>query len=315
MHPLRILIEQSSDWASVEHCRDLFAKVAGVLQDTFGVESGMFVYRKQFLPDDKVSTVQVYKSWGMSYSEAQLTRFIDDGIWFSGDTHVVSETWLSVKEAPPVWKQVWMDAVVQYVGAWKLNVKGSCVGAIVLGRRTKPGQMDADIMAACATHVSLVLDMLISRRIAEHASCHDPLTNVLNRRGFEKELHHVLNRDEGTLVMGILDLNEFKDINDSLGHLEGDLILADVAQTLREKIGQYGTVARFGGDEFVFAVTVDNTNVDAITEYILSWFENRNYTVSVGCSVLGIDGEDWGSCLRMADKRLYMRKSQTGVLE
>lgn len=315
MHPLRTLIEQSSDWASVERCRDLFAKVADVLQHTFGVESGMFVYREQFNPKDKVSTVQVYKPWGLGYSESELTRFIDGGAWFSGDTYVVTETWLSVKEAPPVWKQVWMDAGVQYVGAWKLNVQGSCVGAIVLGRRTKPGQMDTDIMAACATHVSLVLDMLISRRIAEHASCHDPLTNVLNRRGFEKEFTCMQSQNDSSLVMGILDLNEFKDINDSLGHLEGDSILIDVAQTLHKQIGQYGIVARFGGDEFVFAVTVDNTNVDAITEYILSWFENKNYTVSVGCSVLGIDGEDWGSCLRIADRHLYVRKSQTGVLE
>lgn len=311
MHQLRTFIEQSRDWATVERCRDLFSKVADVLQQTFGVESGMFVYRKQFVPDGTDSTVQVYNPWGIGYSESELTRFINHGVWFSGDTYVITESWLPVKEAPPVWKQVWMSAGVQHVGAWKLVVKGKCVGAIVLGRKTEPDEMDADIMAACATHVSLVLEMLILRRMAEHASCHDPLTNILNRRGFEQEFNRLSSEHDGSLVVGILDLNEFKEINDRLGHLEGDAILVDVAQTLRKNIGEHGITARFGGDEFVFAFICDNDDVEDAFAYVVSWFANKDYTVSVGCALLGVDGDDWTSCVHVADQRLYAIKSPT----
>ncbi|WP_067625457.1 GGDEF domain-containing protein [Alicyclobacillus acidiphilus] len=315
MHSLKTLIEQSRDWASLERGRDLFSKVADVLQHTFGIESGMFVYRKPFVHGVMNAPVRVYEPWGIGYSETELTRFIDDGAWFSGEDYFVSESWLPAEEAPPVWKQVWLDAGVQYVGAWKLVVKGSCVGAMVLGRRTVPDEMDADMMAACAIHVSLVLEMLVTRRIAEHASCHDPLTDILNRRGFEQEFGRMQRQDEGSLILGMLDLNEFKGINDNLGHLEGDSILMDVAQTLRKNIGKQGIAARFGGDEFVFLVKTESENIEAITKRVMDWFSDKEYSVSVGCATLGQDGVDWISCLGVADQRLYERKSRRVVLE
>lgn len=315
MHRLKTLIEQSRDWASAERGRDLFAKVADVLQQTFAVESGMFIYRKQFITEGADSTVRVYNPWGIDYSESELTHFIGGGAWFSGEAFVVTEAWLSVNEAPPVWKKVWLDAGVQYVGAWKLVVKGMAVGAIVLGRKTAPDNVDAEMMAACATHVSLVLEMLISRRIAEHVSVHDPLTNVLNRRGFEQEFIRLSSHHDGALVMGILDLNEFKNINDSLGHLEGDAILVDVAQTLQTHIAEQGTVARFGGDEFVFAMRADNLDVTTLTERVVDWFVKKEYRISIGCALLGHDGADWVSCLHVADQRLYSRKSQDVFFE
>ena len=315
MHSLKTLIEQSRDWASLERGRDLFAKVADVLQLTFGIEAGMFVYRKQFITEGVESSVQVYNPWGIRYSESELTRFINDGAWFSGENYFVSESWLPVEEAPPVWKQVWLDAGVQYVGAWKLMVKDCCVGAMVLGRKTLPDERNAEIMETCAIHVSLVLEMLVTRRIAEYASCHDPLTDVLNRRGFEQKITHLSSRHDGALIVGMLDLNEFKSINDSLGHLEGDAILVDVAQTLQDHIGQQGIVARFGGDEFVFAMEMDGEDIETITKRVMEWFADKKYSVSVGCATLEKDGVDWISCLDVADQRLYEQKSRGVVLE
>lgn len=315
MHSLMTLIEQSRDWASLERGRDLFTKVADVLQHTFGIEAGMFVYRKPLVHGVINAPVRVYEPWGLGYSETELTRFIDDGAWFSGENYFVSESWLPVEEAPPVWKQVWLDAGVQSVGAWKLVVRGSCVGAMVLGRRTVPDERDAEIMETCAIHISLVLEMLVTRRIAEHASCHDPLTDILNRRGFEQEFNRIQSQHEGHLILGMLDLNGFKDINDNLGHLAGDSILMDVAQTLRQKIGKQGIAARFGGDEFVFAMEMDSENIKAITKRVMDWFADKEYSVSVGCATLGQDGVDWISCIDVADQRLYERKSRGVVLE
>ena len=315
MYSLKTLIEQSRDWSSAERGRDLFAKVADVLQQTFTFESGMFIYRKQFITEGEDSTVRVYNPWGIGYSESELTHFIGDGAWFSGEAHVITESWQHVHEAPPVWKKVWLDAGIQYVGAWKLVVKGMAVGAIVLGRKTEPDEMDAEMMKACATHVSLILEMLICRRIAEHASRRDPLTNVLNRRGFEQEFTLLQNQHDVDLIVGMLDLNEFKSINDSMGHLEGDAILVDVAQTLQTYIAEKGIVGRYGGDEFVFAMRADNLDVTTLTERVVDWFVKKQYRISIGCALLGHDGADWVSCLHVADQRLYSRKSQDVFFE
>ncbi|QSO48369.1 GGDEF domain-containing protein [Alicyclobacillus mengziensis] len=314
MYSLKTLIEQSRDWASAERGRDLFAKVAYVLQQTFAIESGMFIYCKQFIAEGEESSVKVYNPWGIEYSESELTHFIGDGAWFSDKAYFVTETWLPFDEAPSVWKRVWFDAGIQYVGAWKLVVKGLAVGAIVLGQKNEPDKIDSEMMAASATHVSLVLEMLISRRIAEHASLHDPLTNVLNRRGFELEFTRLQNQHGGALIVGMLDLNEFKNINDSMGHLEGDAILVDVAQTLQTYIAEKGVVARFGGDEFVFAMRTDNADVATLSQQVRELFTHKQYTASVGCTVAMKD-ESLNLCLHAADERLYEGKLKAKALE
>jgi diguanylate cyclase (GGDEF)-like protein/PAS domain S-box-containing protein len=87
----------------------------------------------------------------------------------------------------------------------------------------------------------------------EHQAFHDPVTGLANRALFADRVRHALSksaREYTTAAVLFIDLDEFKTINDSLGHAAGDMVLKEVARRLQEIVRQNDTVARFGGDEF-----------------------------------------------------------------
>ena len=92
----------------------------------------------------------------------------------------------------------------------------------------------------------------ITRQMSYQAT-HDPLTGLVNRREFERRVQErmdLVGRSEGSSVLCYLDLDRFKLVNDSAGHLAGDGLLRDLAKLLRETVRDSDTVARLGGDEF-----------------------------------------------------------------
>jgi diguanylate cyclase (GGDEF)-like protein len=96
-----------------------------------------------------------------------------------------------------------------------------------------------------------------SREVLWHLANHDALTGLFNRRRFLEELERevaVARRggEEGAVLM--LDLDRFKDINDSLGHMDGDALLVQVADALRDRLRSTDTLARLGGDEFALVL-------------------------------------------------------------
>lgn len=300
---------QSRDWASVSRGKDLWPLVEDVLRKTFDIDAGMFVYHKQFLPDENQRNATLYNPWGFQLTAEELTDVLRDDDWFTQATYVCSERWNPVSDVPANWRTLWTSAGISYAGSWPLIVKKAYVGAIVLGRKTPPEENDEEMMSACSTYVSLVLEMLTMRRMAEYASRHDPLTGILNRTGFLGEFNAMvqpLSRAVSEPVyIGILDVNRFKEINDSRGHLAGDSMLRDIADVLKNNVKHAGICGRFGGDEFVFAIRLSAVSADDVAVRVASWFDHEEYTVSVGCAQLGTDGRDWDACLGIADQRLY----------
>jgi diguanylate cyclase (GGDEF)-like protein len=157
----------------------------------------------------------------------------------------------------------------------------------------------------------------------EHLAYHDALTGLPNRPLFIDRLIVALaqaNRGTQKLAVFFLDLDRFKDINDSLGHSVGDTLLKAVAERVRRCVREGDTVARFGGDEFTLLVPrIDNVEDAAkIAQKIIEtlkipfFIHDRELfvTTSIGISIFPGDGHDPETLVRNADAAMYRAKDQ-----
>jgi diguanylate cyclase (GGDEF)-like protein len=154
-----------------------------------------------------------------------------------------------------------------------------------------------------------------------HLACHDPLTGLGNRTVLHQRLGDILQAPAAgagsAAALIVLDLDDFKVVNDSLGHVTGDALLVAAADRLRAVAGEEGTVIRLGGDEFAVLVnTADETAAIGLGERILAEFHRdfdvQGHTVRTTASV-GITVEsavaDSADLLRNADLAMYAAKS------
>ena len=102
--------------------------------------------------------------------------------------------------------------------------------------------------------IKLSNDFKLLTKTLSHQASHDPLTELNNRRAFERDLAEVINEKEQNAFLCFIDLDYFKTINDTCGHATGDKILINVAQILKSNVRIYDTVARLGGDEFAILI-------------------------------------------------------------
>ena len=154
----------------------------------------------------------------------------------------------------------------------------------------------------------------------ESAAAIDKLTNLPNRKAFDIAIRVLLNdsqRHKTTLGLMLLDLDHFKAINDTYGHLAGDYVLAETAETLRLTIRSEDFICRWGGEEFVIVVRdCDEQHLMLLAEKIRAAIEAADYTFK-GTSIavttsLGvatrIGGEYIDHMIYRADKALYRAK-------
>jgi diguanylate cyclase (GGDEF)-like protein len=151
----------------------------------------------------------------------------------------------------------------------------------------------------------------------------DGLTLLPNRIMFQDRLTQALSLAERTqqqIAILFIDLDEFKDVNDTLGHRFGDLLLKEVAERLHSHVRNSDTVARLGGDEFVIFLqnSGDVENVIDIAEKIMGAFadyftlEGREFyvTASIGISLFPADGETVEELIKNSDAAMYHAKKQ-----
>ncbi|TSA16881.1 MAG: GGDEF domain-containing protein [Betaproteobacteria bacterium] len=149
----------------------------------------------------------------------------------------------------------------------------------------------------------------------------DPLTETLNRRAFMLEYERELSRcvrEKTGLALAIFDLDHFKDVNDSHGHLAGDQVLRSIADTLRASLRGHDVLGRYGGEEFSLLMPgADMTAAMAAAERARLAVGARPVevgsltipiSVSAGVATYGANGSDWESLLSSADAALYEAK-------
>ncbi len=157
----------------------------------------------------------------------------------------------------------------------------------------------------------------------EYQAYHDPLTGLANRTTFSDHLRLAIeqvDRYGGMIAVLFLDLDRFKDINDSLGHVVGDKLLVKVAQRFSRCMRGSDTIARLGGDEFgVLLEHLDHGGESAdvarkLTTTIAEPFDINDYTLhlstSIGISLYPLDGNSAETILKNADTAMYCSKEQ-----
>ena len=143
------------------------------------------------------------------------------------------------------------------------------------------------------------------------AASTDPLTGLLNRRALGARVAHELARARRTgepFAAMVIDVDRFKQINDTRGHAAGDATLVELAAMLTRELREIDSVARTGGDEFaVLLPATGATGVRATAERLA---ERAAVKISIGTAVYGLDGHTADELARAADAALYAAKAR-----
>lgn len=166
-------------------------------------------------------------------------------------------------------------------------------------------------------------ELLHKEAVLEHLAHHDTLTELPNRLLFFDRLHqamHKASRSESIIALLFIDLDNFKEINDSLGHSIGDLLLQAVSQRLPLSTREDDIVARLGGDEFTVITGPLTRPLDAgvlaqkLVQQLQIPFDIEGYqlhiSASIGISIFPNDGENVENLLKNADSAMYRAKSE-----
>lgn len=150
---------------------------------------------------------------------------------------------------------------------------------------------------------------------------HDPLTELPNRLLFHERLEHAIHhasRHRSELAVIFVDLDRFKQINDGLDHVHGDLLLQKVAKRLKNSIRRHDTLARIGGDEFIILLeAIDKSEAIGLTVQKISSAFDKSFlvkdnelsiTASIGVAIYPPDGEDAETLIRNSDTAMFRAK-------
>ncbi|WP_066882553.1 putative bifunctional diguanylate cyclase/phosphodiesterase [Dechloromonas denitrificans] len=232
-----------------------------------------------------------------------------------------SELLCSERNGPDFYQKLWSG--LRDTGQWEGEIWG----------RSKSGELFPRLLrlnAVCEgdvpTHYVAVFSDISAQKAQEarieYLAHHDPLTGLPNRVALGNYFERALSaaRDNGSqLAVLIIDLDNFKMVNDSLGHHAGDRLLCEVARRLLQVAGEFDQVIRLGGDEFVLLLeNVPNTdvvltNVQALMKAVSETCEIDGHplhtSLSIGISLFPGDGDTPEALMRNADTAMYYAKA------
>lgn len=167
------------------------------------------------------------------------------------------------------------------------------------------------------------LALAVANRELEYLAMHDPLTGLPKHILLQDRLLQAIrstNRESAPFALMVIDLDGFKDVNDSLGHHAGDRLLQETAMRLLRELRQSDTAVRLGGDEFAVllptvatkegAETVARKLMRALEEPVMLGDANVRVTASFGVALFPAHGDEVGDLLRRADRAMYEAKRE-----
>jgi diguanylate cyclase (GGDEF)-like protein len=211
-----------------------------------------------------------------------------------------------------------LNAIVSAINRFS---KDRVISTLPLARNDELGLLSRsfhDMQREIIGHLS---ELNESRKVLDHLARHDTLTGLPNRRMFFDRLEHAIansRRSGKQLAVLYIDLDQFKEINDTLGHGVGDAVLASVASLMKSAVREVDTVARLGGDEFVILLdTIDDPqHVTGIIRKLHDLFQRPirieghelQVQASIGAGIFPRDGKDADELMQNADRAMYSSK-------
>jgi diguanylate cyclase (GGDEF)-like protein len=194
------------------------------------------------------------------------------------------------------------------------------VGVLVAETGRRPGsRIERRVVATTerfAVHTALAMRNANLLERMQQMAITDGLTQLANRRSFDRALDRELQRagrTDGRLSVVLLDVDHFKSLNDTHGHLVGDTVLRQIAAALRECGREYDTIARYGGEEFAAVLPGCSTALalqvaERLRQAVMEAATDVPVTASAGVATYPYDGVDVPSLLSAADRALYSAK-------
>ncbi|MFI5266758.1 MAG: GAF domain-containing protein [Chloroflexota bacterium] len=208
-----------------------------------------------------------------------------------------------------------------------LVYRGTSRGAIVLGWRQDldPSEDEIRVAEALAGYAAVILENAHAHIALAQQALYDELTELPNRRLFQDRLEQAIlgaRRDGRPIALLLMDLDRFKEVNDTLGHQAGDVLLREIAFRLRSALRTSDTVARLGGDEFAVVLTSMRDSASAsvaaskllaaLAEPIALRGQPLQVAGSIGIALSPEHGDDPETLLRHADVAMYVAKRTGG---
>jgi diguanylate cyclase (GGDEF)-like protein/putative nucleotidyltransferase with HDIG domain len=293
------------------------------LEETLGVlEEGL----KKLVPFD---TIAVYLHEQATLTPARVSGV--DHVMFSSLKIPVGEGlsgWVAENQKPivngnPAVESGYLGSTRAFStlrSALAVPLAGSAgvLGVLALYSRGSDAYTDEQlrVVNAVSSLVSPAIENAVKYREIRECANEDYLTGLPNARAMFERLDKELaraKRQRSPLALAMCDLDGFKAVNDTLGHIEGNRLLKEIANTLNSQCREYDLVARMGGDEFVLAmpgvgeemmperIRAIRRSIDALGESV---------SISVGVAIFPDDGADAESLLVEADTRMYFDKQQ-----
>jgi diguanylate cyclase (GGDEF)-like protein/PAS domain S-box-containing protein len=209
---------------------------------------------------------------------------------------------------------------------WRaLVIRSPASGEHLVELSAAPIRMETSETIGAVVLLHDVTEMRGLARQMSYQATHDALTGLVNRREFERRLQEAVDmahRGDGAHVLCYLDLDRFKTINDTSGHIAGDAMLRATAKILRDAVRDSDTVARLGGDEFGMLLVgcplekarqIADDVCRAVNDFRFVWKDKIfNVGVSIGLVEIARDGGSMEEALAAADSACYVAKRQGG---
>ncbi|HXN07098.1 MAG TPA: diguanylate cyclase [Nitrospiria bacterium] len=199
----------------------------------------------------------------------------------------------------------------------------------ILGSCLKGGlkctDRETNLLKQFITQSAFVIENALLQQQAHDLARHDELTGVYNRRYFQERIDHEIrraSREGSRFSLIILDIDYFKTYNDELGHIQGDHLLKQVVERIKERVRATDVISRFGGDEFVIlfintekpiAIEIGDEirkNVETYSNFVVEQSSVKKVTISLGVAQFPEDGANSVELIRKADQGLYAAKSR-----